>query len=498
MGQGRIAIGAEPGVRIDPRVFGGFLEHLGRAVYGGIYEPGHPLANADGMRADVIELVKELGVTMVRYPGGSFVSAYNWEDGVGPREQRPQRLDLAWHTLETNAVGVDEFMRWAASAGVEPMMAVNLGTRGVADAIRLLEYCNAPVGSLADWRREHGRDQPYGTKLWCLGNEMDGPWQIGHRDAREYGRLADQAAHAMKAFDDSLELVACGSSGPNQPWFDEWTRDVLRACYRNVDYVSCHWYTEETDGDLASFLAGGVVVDRYIDETIRIADEVGAELGSDKRIDISFDEWNVWNYAKHRERDTIEGAGNWPFAPPLLEESYTAADAVVTASFLMSFLAHAERVKIACLAQVVNAIAPIMTVPGGPAWRQTIFYPFALMSPLAGGRLLPLDLDVPTLSTAQHGDVPAVQAVAARQATGPATLLVANRRPDEGVGLCLEWPLSPAGAQMEVTLLGGGDPHAVNSADTPDNVLPAAFVQSAREPLVMPPASWARVRLLDG
>jgi len=492
---GVVRVGAQAGARIDRRLFGSFLEHLGRAVYGGIYEPGHPSANAAGMRTDVIALVRELGVTLVRYPGGNFVSSYDWEDGVGPAAERPTRLDPAWHSLEPNKVGIAEFMAWAADAGVEPMLAVNLGTRGVADAIRLLEYCNASMGTLSDLRRSHGRPEPYGIRSWCLGNEMDGPWQIGHRSAAEYARLADQTAHAMRSLDDSVQLVACGASGPEVPWFEEWTREVLRTTYRNADLISCHWYVSGDELDLASYLASGITMDSYIDDVVRIADEVGVELGTDKRIDVSFDEWNVWNLERNAQRDTITGMDNWPFAPPLLEEEYTLADAVVVGALLISLMAHCERVKIACLAQVVNAIAPIMTVPGGPAWRQTIFHPFALSAPMAGGQLLPVDIDVPCLNTARYGSVPVVQAVACVGGEPAAVHLFAvNRDPVHDVDVRVE--LAAPAVRFEVTTLSGPDPNATNNAANPDRVLPVTAEQNASDPVRLPPASWTRIRVV--
>ena len=493
MESGSLRVGSQPGVEIDRRIFGGFLEHVGRAVYGGIYEPGHPTAGPDGMRRDVIEAVKELGATLVRYPGGNFVSAYNWEDGVGPVAERPVRLDPAWHSLEPNEVGTAEFIGWARTVGAEPMMAVNLGTRGVADAMRLLEYCNASVGALAELRRSHGHDEPFGVRSWCLGNEMDGEWQLGHRTAEDYGRLAEQTAHAMRCLDDSLELVACGPSGPDVPWFEEWIRQVLRLSYTRVDQLSCHWYVSEDDVDLTSFLASGAGMDRYIERAVAIADEVGAELGSDKRIDLSFDEWNVWNMRRHQQRDTISGIGNWPFAPPLLEEEYTLVDGVAAGSLLMSLIAHADRVKVACIAQLVNAIAPIMTVPGGPVWRQTTFHPFALSSVLAGGALLPVELDVPSIDTQAYGTVPAVQAVAGVN-QGRACLLLVNRYPDRSISLKMGF--EGHDGPLEVVSLAGEDLHLTNNADHPDRVTPSQRQVAGGDEVVLPPASWSRVRPL--
>ena len=233
---------------VDDRLFGSFIEHLGRAVYGGIYEPGHPESDAEGFRPDVLELVRELRVPIVRYPGGNYVSAFNWEDSVGPAEQRPRRLDLAWRSVEPNAVGLNEFARWAKKAGTEPMIAVNLGTRGIEAARNLVEYCNHPGGSYwSDLRRAHGVPLPHGFKVWCLGNEMDGPWQVGHKTADEYGRLASEVGKALKLFDPKLQLVACGSSNTKIATYPQWEATVLDHCYDTVDFISLHNYFKNHD-----------------------------------------------------------------------------------------------------------------------------------------------------------------------------------------------------------------------------------------------------------
>ena len=254
---------------VDDRVFGSFVEHLGRCVYTGIYEPGHPTADDNGFRGDVLALVRELGVTTVRYPGGNFVSGYDWEDGVGPRAERPVRLDLAWRSIETNQFGTDEFLRWTALAGVEPMLAVNLGTRGVDEARALVEYCNHPGGTTrSDLRAGNGHAAPYGVPLWCLGNEMDGPWQIGQKTATEYGRLAAEAGKAMKLVDPSIELVACGSSGRAMPTFGAWEAQVLEQCYDAVDYISLHAYYDPEETDVDSFLASSVDMLAFIGSVV--------------------------------------------------------------------------------------------------------------------------------------------------------------------------------------------------------------------------------------
>lgn len=200
---------------IDKRIYGSFIEHLGRAVYEGIYQPESPFADEQGFRKDTLALVKECGVPIVRYPGGNFVSGYKWEDGVGPKEKRPSQVDLAWEVVETNQFGLNEFADWAKKAGTDVMMAVNLGTRGIQESKELLEYCNFKGGTqMSELRKSHGYEAPHNIKTWCLGNEMDGPWQIGHKTAEEYARLANETGKAMKILDPSIELVACGSSTP--------------------------------------------------------------------------------------------------------------------------------------------------------------------------------------------------------------------------------------------------------------------------------------------
>ena len=419
---------------IDRRIFGSFVEHMGRCVYTGIYEPEHSTADEHGFRRDVADLTRELGVTVVRYPGGNFVSNYTWEDGVGPVEDRKPFLDLAWRTVEPNVIGTDEFLQYCEREGLEPMMAVNLGTRGVDAAVALLEYCNGEAGTKwADMRIANGREKPYGVKLWCLGNEMDGPWQIGHKDAHEYGKLAAQTGHAMKLVDPSIELVACGSSGMGMPTFGEWERTVLSYTYDIVDHISMHAYYEELDGDRASFLGSGTGMERFIERVVATADAVAAERLSDKRITLSFDEWNVW-YLKSRFGGMGENLPIQRNAPRIIEDKYSALDAVVVGDLMNTLLNHADRVAIGCLAQLVNVIAPIMTEPGGDAWRQTTFHPFATAARLAQGEMLQLKVDTDTITTKQHGDVPAVTAAASTDpATGALALFVTNRTDREQV-----------------------------------------------------------------
>ncbi|SFJ17919.1 alpha-N-arabinofuranosidase [Streptosporangium canum] len=479
---------------VEPRIFGSFVEHMGRCVYTGVFEPGHPLADADGFRTDVLELTRELGVTLVRYPGGNFVSNYRWEDGVGPVEDRPARLELAWRSLEGNSFGLNEFMAWAAKAGVEPMMALNLGTRGVAEALELVEYANYPGGTrLSDLRRAHGADRPHDVRLWCLGNELDGPWQMGHKTAGEYGRLAAETARALKRFDPGLSLVACGSSNSGMPTFGAWEAEVLEATYEMVDYVSLHAYYDPSDGDVDSFLASGADMEHMIRSIAATADHVGAKLRSDKKIRLSFDEWNVWYQSRFDGESSLE----WTERPRLIEDSYDVTDAVVVGSLLITLLRNADRVGVACQAQLANVIAPIRTEPGGPAWRQTIFHPFALTARHARGEVLRVEPECAAIPTAKYGEAPAIWATATHDAaTGELVLFVVNRDRDDACALEITLPegLRP----VEHVELTDDDLSAANSADFPDRVTPrpgAGLSQEGRQAsLTLPPVSWSIVR----
>lgn len=480
---------------VDPRLFGSFVEHMGRCVYTGIFEPGHPRADADGLRTDVLELVRELGVTLVRYPGGNFVSNYRWEDGVGPVGDRPRRLDLAWRALESNAFGLNEFMRWAQQAGIAPMMAVNLGTRGVAEAAELVEYCNVPDGTAAaDLRRKHGVGQPHDIRLWCLGNEMDGPWQIGSLTAREYGRLAARAGHAMKRVDPSIELVACGSSNADMPTFAAWEATVLEEAYDQVDYLSLHHYFDPGTQDEASFRASAVRLDGFVDDVIATADHVRAKLRRRKRINLALDEWNVWYQSRFTEPEDrgIEDL------PPLIEDDYTVTDAMVVGNLLISMLRHADRLTVGCQAQLVNVIAPIRTEPGGAAWRQTIFHPFACTARLARGTVLRAAVTAPTMPTGAFGDVSVLDAVATRDGrTGELTIFAVNRG-TEDVPLELDLRAFPGLRGVEHLVLAGADPSIVNSAAAPDRVCArtekSPALDGGRATVLLPPVSWHAFR----
>ncbi len=488
---------------VPRRLFGSFVEHMGRCVYTGIFEPGHPEADGQGFRKDVLALTKELGATVVRYPGGNFVSGYNWEDGVGPH--RPRRLDGAWHSIETNAFGLHEFVDWARVADVEIMEAVNLGTRGVDAARELVEYANHPGGTeLSDRRIANGAKDPFDIKLWCLGNELDGPWQIGHKTAAEYGRLALETAKAMRYVDDSIELVAVGSSNRAMPTFGAWEHEVLTHAYSEVDYISMHAYYQEHDGDAQSFLASAVDMDRFIEEVVSTVDAVKAAGKHSKRVDISFDEWNVW-YQRGLDSDDQphQVSKGWQVHPRVIEDRYNVTDAVVVGTFLNSLLRHGDRVKIANQAQLVNVIAPIRSEQGGPAWRQTIFWPFARTAELARGEILRLAVDTPVHDTARHGDAPLVDAAATwDEESGRLALFVANRslEASEPVELQLRGLEGSRVTRAEVlTVPEGGDRFTANDLDAQDAVglvpLRDVAIEGSKLSVQLPPLSWAVVEI---
>ncbi|MDQ0786823.1 alpha-N-arabinofuranosidase [Streptomyces sp. B3I8] len=484
---------------VSPRLFGSFVEHLGRCVYTGVFEPDHPTADAAGLRGDVLDLVRELGVTTIRYPGGNFVSGYRWEDSVGPVADRPRRLDLAWRSTETNRFGLSEYLAFLKRIGpqAEPMMAVNLGTRGVAEALELQEYANHPSGTaLSDLRAAHGDKEPFGIKLWCLGNEMDGPWQTGHKTAEEYGRLAAETARAMRQMDPSVELVACGSSAQSMDTFAEWEATVLTHTYDLVDHISLHAYYEPHDGDVDSFLASAVDMESFIENVAATCDHVGAKLKSKKKIDLSFDEWNVWYMSR---ADAQVSALDWPEAPRLLEDSYSVTDAVVLGSLLIALLRHADRVKVACLAQLVNVIAPIMTEPGGPAWRQTTFFPFAQASRHGRGEVLDVRVDSPTYETRKYGEADLLHATAVRAEDGTVTVFAVNRGRSESLPLEVALSGLDLTRVVEHTALSDEDPEARNTLDAPDRVTPhevrGTALTDGRLSATLEPLSWNVIRL---
>ncbi|MEK4566048.1 alpha-N-arabinofuranosidase [Alkalihalobacillus sp. FSL R5-0424] len=481
---------------IDNRLYGSFIEHLGRAVYGGIYELNHPTSTEQGFRKDVLDLVRELQVPIVRYPGGNMVSAYNWEDGVGPVSERPKKLELAWRVIEPNYVGTNEFADWAKLANTEVMMAVNLGTRGIDAARNLLEYCNHPGGSYwSDLRVSHGYKNPHSFKTWCLGNEMDGPWQVGHKTADEYGRLALETAKAMKLVDPTIELVACGSSNANMPTFPEWEATTLDHTYEEVDYLSLHQYYGNRSGDSANYLAKTLEMDQFIKTVISTCDYIKAKKRSKKTMYLSFDEWNVWFHSNQADQE-IEP---WSIAPPQLEDVYTFEDALLVGSILMTLVRHADRVKMACMAQLVNVIAPIMTETGGRAWKQTIFYPYMHVSVFGRGTSLQPVVSSPKYDSKDFTDIPYLDsAVVWNEEHEELTVFLLNRDLNEPLDVSIDVRSFSSYEINEHIVLENNDLKAVNTVQH-EAVRPHSNGSASLDEGViqtqLPKASWHVIRL---
>src|SRR5215472_4059975 len=483
---------------LDRNLFGSFLEHLGRAIYGGIYEPGSKLSDSNGFRKDVLDEVKHLGVPIIRYPGGNFVSGYHWQDGVGPKKDRPRVLEKAWNSIETNQFGTNEFLAWCRLAGASPLMGLNLGTGTPEQAAALVEYCNVEKGThWSDLRREHGVAEPHRVQNWCLGNEMDGPWQIGHMSATEYGLKAADAGRQMRYVDHSLRLVACGSSGPFMPTYLEWDREVLEQCYDYVDGLSLHRYfgnERETGGDSTKYLAMNLSMERQIAETAAVCDYVQGRKRSTKKLWLSFDEWNVWY--RTTKGDAVDGKKQE--APHLLEEVYNLEDALLVGGLINSLLRNSNRVKIACLAQLVNVIAPIATNSNG-LLRQTIFYPYSWALQFAQGAALNLLVESPTYEGSGTDHVPYVDVAATYHPESKRiTAFILNRDLSRAREVELAWEDAAPTSVLNSLILTGDDLKAFNAFDAPQRVVPRPFEKPAttgtRTRLEVPPRSYSVIQ----
>lgn len=473
---------------ISPLLFGGFAEHMGRCIYEGIYEPASPHADPNGLRKDVLAALREINYRVMRYPGGNFVSGYHWMDGVGPKDKRPRRRELAWKSIETNQFGTDEFMQFCKAINTEPMLAVNLGTGTIEEASALVEYCNGKSGShYSDLRVGYGHKNPYGVKYWCLGNEMDGPWQIGHLEAHEYGRKAHEAAKMMKWQDPNISLIACGSSNTAMPTYPEWDRVVMEHLWEDVDYLSLHYYVGNRDGDTTSYLASSAQFERHLDTLAGVLRYVKAKRRSKHDVYLSWDEWNVWY--KNMEMD-----GKWTEAPHLIEEVYNLEDALVVAQWLSVFLRKADVLKVACIAQIVNVIAPLLTTKND-LLKQSTFYPLKLFSNLAVGDSLQAHVDVPQHSTKLYGDMPLLDVSASlNRESGEGAVFIVNRSQKQSLETEIIWQDKAPKAVKAIHQLSGKDPKAANSFKKPNVVtsrtLAGMKVKGGKVQLGLPPLSF--------
>ncbi|MCF0107395.1 MAG: alpha-N-arabinofuranosidase [Bacilli bacterium] len=475
--------------QIENTLFSSFIEHLGRAVYGGIYEPTHKTADKDGFREDVVSLVKDLNLSLVRYPGGNFVSNYFWEDGIGPREKRPTKTEEAWHSIEPNTIGTDEFMIWCKKAGVKPMMAVNLGTGSTDNARNLVEYCNSTMDTkYVNMRKEYGSKEPYKVTHWCLGNEMDGPWQIGNLPAPEYAKKAKEAAEKMKAIDPDIKFIACGSSMIDMPTFPEWDRIVCEELYNTVDYLSIHQYFFESTTE-EDYFASGLAMDNYINILRSVLNYAKAKNRGNKDLYLCFDEFNIWyNTGKLPE--------DYQIAPPILEEHQSFKDVLVFTSLLNTLLNNCDVVKIACLAQLVNVIAPIMTQNNGEAMKNAIYHPYYLVSKYCRGKTLKVNVIGGEQFDSRFGKANYISQCVTYNENEVVVLLTNFAKEETNINLTIG-DFDIKGVIEHIEMIGKYDDR--NTFENPNVILPhivedAIALKNNELNITLPVSSWTMIR----
>jgi alpha-N-arabinofuranosidase len=473
---------------ISPLLFGGFAEHMGRCIYEGIYDPASPLSDENGLRTDVLSALQEQAYTVIRYPGGNFLSGYNWLDGVGPKDQRRRRRDLAWFSVETNQFGTNEFIDFCRNLGADPMLGVNMGTGTIQSAADLVEYCNAPTGTYyADLRASHGYRDPHNVRYWCIGNEMDGPWQIGALDMVEYGKKAREAGKMMKWHDPTIQTVLCGSSNDRMPTYPEWDRVALEIAWDQVDYLSIHYYAGNRDDDTTSYLASAVQLEEFVDTLAGTLRYVKAKRRSKRDVYLSWDEWQVW-YKGDPTR------GDWQEAPHLAEEIYNLEDALVVAQWLNVFLRKSNILKIACVAQIVNIISWLQTRSDG-LLKQTSFYPFMLVSNHARGHALDVLVKADRVETQKYGDVSVLDVSASYDAaSGAGAVFIVNRSQTDTVNVELIWQDGKPLHSAQAWQLSGSDVKAANTWENPNAItaqaINAPLIEDGKATLQLPPLSF--------
>lgn len=483
--------------KVDDRIYGSFVENLGRCVYGGIYEPGHVTADENGFREDVIELVKELNPPIIRLPGGNFVATYVWEDGVGPKENRPCKPDLAWKCIETNQVGTNEYMDWLKKVNAEAMMTVNVGTRGILDALNLLDYCNRKGGTYySDLRRLHGYEEPHNIKTWAVGNELDGVWQVGQTTPFEYARIARETAKAMKRQDGSIEIVAAGSAGQEYSTFGVWEQTLIEEAYPYIDYISLHQYYRNDEQDTSNFLAKTLAFDDYINSIGSLIDYMKVKNKATNDIYISLDEWNVWYHTRAKDMKDIKLRGDeWPIAPHLLEEPYNFEDALVVGAMLIALLRNSDRVKIAAYAQLINVLAPIMTDDNGRSWKNTIFYPIYYTSKYGRGTAIKSIISCEKYDSKDFTDVPVIDAVAVVSKEGDElTIFAINKSMEDDITLSLDLRSFGTVSLKEIIILKNGDVYAINSLQYGEKVKPISKKIEDQREIKLDKLSWNVLR----
>ena len=481
----------------DDNLFCSFVEPLGRCIYGGLYEPGHPSADAQGFRRDVLSLIKPLNLTMNRFPGGNYTSTFRWEDSVGPKEKRPRRAEVAWQCIETNEFGINEFADWSRLNGSGVMMTVNLATRGVLEAMDCVEYCNLEGGTYwSDLRRSHGYPSPHGYKYWCLSNEIDGPWQVGQTTGVNYGLLAREASKAMKLVDPDIKTVLAGSSSPDMPSFPEFDVAAMGAAWEQVDYLSVHNYISNLKGDTPNYLAKPLTTDLFFKRIGGLFSYIKAKKRSNHDLFISFDEYNTWHTVSGNER--MEKP-RWGIAPVLLEDTYTMEDAVALGSMLITILRNCDLVRIACLSELCNCISHIRTRTGGGCWVLPPYYSFLHFSRYGRGEVLIPRIDSPVYDSRDYSAVPFLDAVPVLNDDGCITVFAVNRSLNETLPFRMELRgFGDSYVPDECFTMSHPDPKATNTEEHPLNVQPRKGAAGMEDGIIcadFEPLSWNVIRL---
>jgi alpha-N-arabinofuranosidase len=460
---------------VSSLMFGQYFEPLGRCTHEGMYEPDHPSANAKGWRQDVLELVKAMNISCFRYPGGNLTATYRWEDGVGPREKRPVRMELAWVSIEDNSIGINEYIDYVKDLGAETLLTFNMGTRGVEAAIDLVEYCNYPGGtSLSDLRRSHGYEKPHNIKYWCVGNETDGEWQISQSRPADYAWLCKQTGKAVKRMDPNYQVIAAGSSHRYMETVVDWDYKLLDEAWDYIDGLSVHAYTDRREKDTTKhYLAHTMSLDQYLSGIEGTCKAIKLKKHSNKDIWLALDEWNVQSFEiVHLQADRPKrGVKPWMVHPPIIEQVYTMEDALALGLQFIVYFKHCQSIKIACMSLLVNCLAPIMTEKGGPAWVQPVYYPFVHCSKYGRGRALETLLECETYKDDDYGDVPYVEGIAIENSETELTLFAVNKHEEECAISCTLQDFEGYTVIKHI-VLDHKDLFAVNTSANQDNVKP--------------------------
>ncbi|MBZ5582618.1 MAG: alpha-N-arabinofuranosidase [Acidobacteriia bacterium] len=472
---------------IDPKIYGNFIEHLGRCIDDGIFKENSPLSDSNGFRRDILDAARKLNVTLIRWPGGNFSSNYHWRDGIGPRDRRPPRLEMAWGTVESNRFGTHEFMQYAEMLGAEPYICVNLGTGTWTEAQQWVEYVNGKEDTeVTRLRRQNGRRDPWKVTYWGLGNEMDGGWQMGHRDGEEYSKFALEAAKLMKWTDPSIKLIAAGSSNfaPGADWIG-WNRTVMNYLKNHADYLSLHMYVGNPTNNFPEFMASSLELQDRIKISEGVINAAVSSLTPRRKVHIAWDEYNVWYRARGEGREKGRN---------ILEEHYNLEDALVVATFLNSSVNNAHIIKIANMAQLVNVIAPIFSNDKG-IYLQTIYYPLQLFANNTRGKALQLYVDSPKYRSRQFDEVPYLDSSASLD-NGSLVINVVNRHGDQAVETDFELEDKQFAGPVQVAEVNGPDIKSANdfTSSPVKAVTRSVAAESKRLRYSFPPHSYTMLK----